>query len=273
DEAQLGPGAVSNVALTGGLMMLSDPIDSYDEERIYNTQRCLPTLETFTAETGPLDIRYPAYAWTKVHGAAFKGDITTWNELTDEEVMIQAGAHKTMNDEHPFSCLWSYHIEKPYDKWCIVQRIANWPLKASKIPLENVNLDPKKTYLVFDFWAQKFLGEVTGKIEVPELKYGDGQVFCFREKTGCPQFLASTRHVSMDAVSVVDIKEEKGSLTLKLSLPESDEEKYFFYVPKGSAVKEVKAKGCEAKVESAENSIATVSVKATEKNCELSLVF
>ena len=136
-----------------------------------------------------------------------------------------------------------------------------------------VRLDPKKTYLVFDFWAQKFLGEVTGKIEVPELKYGDGQVFCFREKTGRPQFLASTRHVSMDAVSVTDIREEKSSLTLKLDLPVGDEEKYFFYVPNGSAVKEVKAKGCEAKVESAENSLATVSVKATEKNCELSLVF
>lgn len=268
-----GQALLSNVALTGGLMMLSDPIDSYDEERIYNTQRCLPTLETFAAETGPLDIRYPAYAWTKVHGAAFKGDITTWNELTDEEVMIQAGAHKTMNDEHPFSCLWAYHIEKPFDKWCVVQRVANWPLKACVIPLENVNLDPKKTYLAFDFWAKKFLGEVTEKISVPALNYGDGQVICFREKKGTPQFIASTRHVSMDAVSVTDIKEEKGGLTLKLSLPAGDEEKYYFYVPKGTSLKEVKATGCDAKAESAENDLLVVSVKANENNCEISLNF
>ena len=226
-----------------------------------------------TAETGPLDVRYPAYAWTKVHGAAFKGDITTWNELTPEEVMIQAGSHKTMNDEHPFSCLWAYHIELPFDKWCVVQRVANWPLKASEIPLENVNLDPKKTYLAFDFWGKKFLGEVTGKISVPALNYGDGQVICLREKLGTPQFVASTRHVSMDAVSVKDIKKEKNGLTLKLDLPAGDEEKYFFYLPKGTSLKEVKAKGCDARSESAENNLLVVSVKANDKNCELSLAF
>ena len=178
-----------------------------------------------------------------------------------------------MNDEHPFSCLWAYHIEKPFDKWCVVQRVANWPLKACVIPLENVNLDPKKTYLAFDFWGKKFLGEVTEKISVPALNYGDGQVICFREKKGTPQFVASTRHVSMDAVSITDIKEEKGSLTLKLSLPEGDEEKYYFYVPKGTSLKEVKAKGCDAKAESAENDLLVVSVKANENNCEISLNF
>ena len=187
--------------------------------------------------------------------------------------MIQAGAHKTMNDEHPFSCLWAYHIEKPFDKWCVVQRVANWPLKASEIPLENVNFDPKKTYLAFDFWGKKFLGEVTEKISVPALNYGDGQVLCFREKKGTPQFIASTRHVSMDAVSVTDIKEEKDSLTLKLSLPEDTMENYFFFVPKGREIKEASGKGCLAKLESVEGELAAVSVKALESNCELSLHF
>jgi len=254
-------------------MMLSDPIDSYDEERIYNTQRCLPTLETMTAETGPLDIRYPAYAWTKVHGAAFKGDITTWNELTPEEVMIQAGAHKTMDDDHPFSCLWAFHIEKPFGKWCVAQRVANWPLRASTIPLENLGLDPRKNYLVFDFWKQVFLGTFTEKISVPELEYGCGQVLCFREATGRPQFVASSRHVSMDAVSVKDVEEKEGSLTLKLSLPEDTMEKYFFSVPKGYSVKEAAGKGCLAKIESAKEGLVVVSVKALEKDCELSLHF
>ena len=266
-----GQALLSNIALTGGLMMLSDPIASYDKERVYTVQRCLPPLETMTAETGPLDVRYPAYAWTKVHGAAFKGDIRTWNEISDEEVMIQAGAHKTMNDDHPFSCLWAFHLLTKVDSWCVAERVANWPLRASEIKVANLGLDPAKTYLAFDFWAQKFLGEVKEKLAVPALAHGEGQVIAFREKKGGLQFLASTRHVSMDAVSVLKIEEGKNELKLTLALPQDDTETYFFYLPEGAKIKGVAGVGCSAKLTSSDASIVAVEVTAEKAESQITL--
>lgn len=268
-----GQAVLSNIALTGGLMMLSDPVDSYDSERVYNVQRCLPPLETVTAETGPLDVRWPAYAWTKVHGAAFKGDITTWNELSPEEVMIQAGAQKTMDDLHPFSCLWAYHISCQAGRWCVMQRVANWPLRAGRVSVGKLGLDPAGTYLAFDFWARKFLGEVKGEIAVPELAYGDGQVICLRPATGRPQFLASTRHVSMDAVSVRGVRETATSIALELELPAGDEERYFFHLPAGFAAVSAEGAGASAELEDFAPGVAAVKVRAEQGRCSLTFNF
>ena len=99
-KPEWGMSILSLVSLTGGLFMLSDPIELYDEQRIRNIRKTIPPLTTVAAETGPMDIHYQAYAWTKMHGVAFTGEIEyDWKEVNDEDALIISGDHESMEDD------------------------------------------------------------------------------------------------------------------------------------------------------------------------------
>lgn len=241
-----GRNLAANVALTGGLLMLSDPIEKYNDERIRIIQRCLPSLTTVTAETGPVDMSFPAYAWTKAHGAAFKGEIIMeWQELTDEEARIIAGEHETNDADHPFSALWAFHFDTGIGPWCVIQRSATIPLPAATVPVERLGLDPAKPYLAFDFWAERFLGALHGTLEVGGLEVGDSQVIALREAIERPQFLATTRHVSMGAVSVKAQTWKDNTLTLEIEGVPKTTEVFWVHQPRDWKLADVEATGAQ----------------------------
>ena len=195
--------------------MLSDAIEFYDEQRIEIIRKCLPTLTTTTAETGPLDDHYPAFAWTKEHGAAFKAAIETeWEEVGEHEAYITAGEHDTMDDDHPLASLWAFHLNGAVGKWCVAMRAATLPLRESRLSLWDLGLDPEKVYAAFDFWSQRCLGRVSQVMDVPALDLGYCQVISLREVLDHPQYLASSRHVSMGAVGVSKQAWDGATLTL-----------------------------------------------------------
>jgi hypothetical protein len=251
--------------------MLSDPIDLYDEQRIYNIQRCMPPLKTYTAETGPLDIRYQAYAWTKMHGVAFTGSLELdWKEVTEDDAYLLAGDHETMEDNHPLSSLWSFHIKTDAGKWCVVQRIGTLPLRPSTLHVNKLGLDPAKTYVGFDFWNQEYLGEIKVAMEAGALETGFTEVFSLREKLDRPQFMASSRHVSMDAVSVKSQEWADGTLTLDIDCPEGTTETYWFHCPAGWQFDSAQAEGAAIEVSQSEDGTA-VALAITFQQREISL--
>lgn len=252
---------LSLVSLSGGLFMLSDAVDTYDAERIRTIQRCLPPLTTMTGETGPLDAHYPAFAWTKQHGAAFKGEIErTWDEVSDEDAYTVAGDHDTMHDDHPLASLWAFHIRTEIGQWGVALRVATLPLRASTLPLANLGLHPQKTYLAFDFWAEQYLGIVSGSIDVPTLELGSCQVIAFRELGDHPQFLASTRHVSMGAVSVKKQTWAGETLTLELSGVPGTTETYWLHCPGAWKLNSVDGERADVSVEPSESKAVALSV-------------
>lgn len=238
---------LSMVSLTGGLFMLSDALKEYDEKRIDLIKRCIPTLTTVAGETGPLEADYAAYTWTKLHGfAVLNEEPFKPEDVTDEEARAMAGNWPTKDDNHPFSSLWAIHIDKAPGCWCVMARFATLPLEPSRLSVESLSLDPEKEYLAFDFWKNKYLGVVSGGIDLPALKLGHCQIVSFREALGRPQFLSSTRHVSMDAVSVKEQTWKGNELTLVIEGVAGTTETYWVHVPKGFEVKEVKAEGSTA---------------------------
>lgn len=238
---------LSHVSLTGGLFMLSDPIASYDEPRIRMIQRVLPPLPTVTAETGPLDMHYPAFAWTKEHGAAYKGGVEmAWDDVDDAKAMEIAGVLETKDDAHPFSSLWAFHLQTDAGTWCVAGRFATVPLRATRLPLTALGLEPGRAYVAFDFWAERYLGTVNKSLRVPALAVGCCQIIAFRERLDRPQFLASTRHVSMDAVSVQAQRWEDGVLSLDLAGVAGTTETYWFHCPKGWTLAAIEAEGGQA---------------------------
>ena len=244
---------LSLISLAGGLCMLSDTTDAYTDEKLGIIKKTLPPLTTCTAETGPLNLDFPAYTWTKLHGFAVQSHETPveMEDVNLKDAYDMAGIYPTMDDDHPFSTLWSFHLNHAGETWCVAGRFATIPLKACKIGLEQINLDPTVSYHVFDFWKEEYLGVVTGEVDVRELGLGECQILAFRKVKDVPQIIASTRHVSMDAVSVQNIvwAENKLQVTLK-GVPETTE-KYYFAVPEGYDLKNVEIQGalCNTKVD------------------------
>lgn len=265
---------ISLVSLSGGLFMLSDPLEAYDDDRIEIIRKCLPPLPTVTGETGPLDMTFPAFTWTKLHGFAVpreKPVAAETNELEDAAKM--AGIHPTMHNDHPFSSLWSISISAPgMNKWCVVGRFATSPLRKSMIPLKEFGVDPKKEYVAFDFWAENYLGRVRDKISVPELDLGHCQVIALREALDHPQFLASSRHISMDAVSVKSEKWTEKELVLELKGIPNTTETYWFHVPSAFTIGNVAGEGLTATFRQ-EGELVSISVSFEKSEGLLTLRF
>lgn len=230
----------SLVSLSGGLYMLSDPLKDYDNDRIEIIQKTLPAMETFTAETGNIQLDYPAFTWTKLHGFAVpRENPVVAEETTIEEAMDMAGNYPTMDDNSPFSTLWNIQIDKEWRKWSVVGRFATIPLKEVELDIDNLGLDSNKTYLAFDFWSRKYLGKVNKNICCKELNLGECQIISLTEIKETPQVIASSRHISMDSVSIKNQEWNESSLRLEIEDIKDTTESYWFHVPTGYEVLEV----------------------------------
>ena len=223
---------LSLVSLSGGLYMLSDAKADYTEEKLAIVRKTLPPLRTRTAETGPLNLEFPAYTWTKLHGFAVQSNDkpVKMEDVSLKDVYDMAGVYPTMDDDHPFSSLWSFHLQGDNDaeRWCVMARFATVPLRASQVPLLSLGLDEAESYHAFDFWSEKYLGVVSGELAAKELSVGECQIVALRKVQRQPQFIASTRHVSMDAVSVLSCEWSNDALTLKLKGVPGYTERYYF---------------------------------------------
>jgi hypothetical protein len=265
----------SLVSLSGGLFMISDAIDTYDDERVNIIQRSLPPLGTAAAETGPLDMHYPAFTWTKQHGAAFKVEIeTAWDEVSDDFARLAAGEQETMDADHPLSSLWSVHFSTDAGCWAVAGRFATLPLRESVMALKNLGLSSDVEYLAFDFWEEKFLGEVKESVSVPAVSLGDSQIIAFREKLDHPQFLASTRHISMGAIDI-DKQEwtDDGMLKLDINGMPGKEEIYWLHVPTGWSDGAVAINGAKVKEQTVDGTVMKFILSFTEKNVSLAVSF
>lgn len=267
---------LSLISLSGELCMLSDTEEAYTEEKLDIIRKTLPPLTSVTAETGALDLDYPAYTWTKLHGFAVQSHETPveMEDVNLKEAYDMAGVYPTMDDDHPFSTLWSFHLNHAGENWCVAGRFATIPLRECTVKLEQLNLDPKASYHAFDFWEEKYLGIVTGEILCRELKLGCCQIIGLRKVQDVPQFLASTRHVSMDAVSVRDIQWKDGSLSAALRGEDGMKASYYFAVPENYSLKQSEITGGTCSERLLEDGmILCVSVEFKAQKAELSLIF
>lgn len=263
---------LSLISLSGGLYMLSDTVDEYTPEKVDVIRKTLPTLQTRTAETGPLSIDYPAYTWTKLHGFAVQSHETPViaEEASLEDAYCMAGEYEGVDAAHPFSSLWSFHLNKGHRRWCVMTRVATLPLQQSEVSIRTLGLDEEKTYLAFDFWNQKYLGEVRGSYAAGALELGCCEVVAFYEKTEQPQVIASDRHVSMDAVSIVEHEYKDDKLRLSLDGVVGATQKYFVHLPEGIQLQSIAGTASYYMVE---QQIVCIDVVFTEQTLTLELEF
>lgn len=244
---------LSFVSLTGGIYMLSDAVSCYDPSRMQDICRTLPAQEVYTAETGNLDYTFPAFP-----GITFSD--------TPEEYAERTQAHWGA-PEH-FGTLWATHYAAGSRRWTVVCRTALNPLPDSRINLENIGLEPGRPYALYDFWEEKYLGCCEQSIPVHELPLGSSQVIAVVPLQEGLNLIGSTRHVSMDTVSVMDYHQSAEKLSMKVTFQPGRKIRYTFW-GKG----DWRLHTCQggAVSLSQEGNLVTAEVLFTEKEAALQL--
>ncbi|MCU6707751.1 alpha-galactosidase [Paenibacillus sp. J5C_2022] len=232
-EEAWGKSLLSLVTLSGGVLMISDNTDLYDADRRYATQRCLPALPTSTGETGPLDLSYPLDL--SLPKADYKADPSAAFALLGIDAAQQLAC--------PTASLWAFHFQLPHRSWCVAGRFAVVPLPSAELELESLALSPDKAYYAFDFWRQRYIGKFEGTIVLEKLELGHCQIVGLTEVEAYPRLIASSRHVSMDAVSVRNECWDNNELLLELDGVKGTTENYWIAVPPDYEFKEHEASG------------------------------
>ncbi len=106
-------------------------------------------------------------------------------------------------------------IKKPFGEWLVLGLFnADEKADAAKsIPLDRLGLDPTKTYLAFDFWSERFFGEVSGTLNV-QLQPASCKLLALHEKRDTPQVLSTSRHVTQGAVELESVAYDPAADTL-----------------------------------------------------------
>jgi alpha-galactosidase len=221
---------LSMVTLTGGLYMISDKPESYDEQRLELIRKTLPGAAVRAAETGPVCYETPACCSIR------------------QGVELTAGSYEIGHyekEEAPFGSLWCTHFDKDGRRWCVMQRCAVTPLTQVLLSVKALNLPEDRVYYAFDFWDQKGRVISSGTVALPALPLGDTTVLGLYDITDRkPCLVGSDRHVTMDVVSVASSRQCGNGLALDLIGFEGLTCRYQVYAPDAAGA--ISAEGGDA---------------------------
>lgn len=206
------------VSLIGGVYMLSDPPECYDENRVDLIKKTLPSLKVYTAETGPVDYTTPAFC-----------------RLADSDGMPEDISKNLFytDDDGMFGTLWATHFSAGDRRWAVITRTALLPLTAVQLPLANLGINPDRVYACYDFWRERFAGLVNQTIGLEALEIGHVQACAITPINDyAPVLIGSTRHVSMDSVSISSYETSGSCIYIHFSGIAGEEYRYCIYSKK-----------------------------------------
>ncbi|RPI41764.1 MAG: alpha-galactosidase, partial [Bacteroidetes bacterium] len=98
-------------------------------------------------------------------------------------------------------------VRNDFDGWTVAGFFNPGPDEPVRreFALERLWLDPDKKYLVYDFWNERFMGEITDSISVV-IQPGSVLLLSIHEKKGIPQFISTTRHTMQGMFELEDVR-------------------------------------------------------------------
>lgn len=124
-------------------------------------------------------------------------------------------------------------IATPFENWNVVD-ILNLTTEVADVQLAlqaDLHL-PAESYLVYDFWADSFLGQYTTQVPLQLRPYAS-RVLAVRPVLGRPQILSTSRHLTQGAVDILDLNwdEDSGTLNAVSQVVKGDPYTVTLYVP------------------------------------------
>jgi len=110
--------------------------------------------------------------------------------------------------------IWVLKINKDFGSWDVVG-IVNWKKKSREMTVNfsNLGLDPKGSYLLYDFWEERFLGKFTREFSV-SLRGNSIKVLSIHPDRSIPQVISTNRHITQGGVDLKEINWDSSALTL-----------------------------------------------------------
>lgn len=112
--------------------------------------------------------------------------------------------------------VFALRIQRPFGEWTVVGMFNASETEAIErtLPLGRLWLDPKKTYLAYDFWKERFYGEVTGELRV-SVAPASVVLLALHEKKNVPQVLSTDRHALQGALELEQVAWDPAAKTLE----------------------------------------------------------
>jgi len=160
---------VTYLALTGVVYPLASVMPELPPERVNLLKMTLPPLPIFPMDlySRGTDMQFDRFKYTTANNY-----IHNYPELLDLKVNAASGIYDVVG-------------------------VTNWRSEVSnkRVSFEQQLGLSSGSYLVFDFWNQKFLGAFDGSVDVKVLPH-DTQVLLIHPAVGHPQLLGTARHIS-----------------------------------------------------------------------------
>jgi len=212
-------------SLTGSLLMLTDKPEVYQTERIEPAKRAAPVLFTLPEQIYDVD---PSRSMNLY--------------MADTEVSGE-GERPFDANRNPLCDLFLLGINRSFETWVVLGRTGE---RYKKLYFRDLGLDPKKEYILFEFWTKKLSGIfkgyfVPGKIST---KYGC-QLFSIRKRKNHPQIAATNRHVSCGGVDLKNVKWQNNSLFGISEIVANDPYKIYVTKVKGYSFKNFICRGAK----------------------------
>ncbi|MFZ1289522.1 MAG: glycoside hydrolase family 36 protein [Melioribacteraceae bacterium] len=97
-------------------------------------------------------------------------------------------------------------IKKSFAEWSVIGIFnPNENEIEKEISLERLWLNPQKEYLAYDFWMEKFLGQISNTLKIKLLPQSV-TLLSLHEKTGNPQFISTDRHILQGAHEIENVE-------------------------------------------------------------------
>ena len=98
-------------------------------------------------------------------------------------------------------------IKKPFGEWTIAGFFNSdeSEMKEYLMPLNRLWLDNTKTYIVYDFWNNRYAGEINKEVRVSVLP-DSVQLLSIHEKSNIPKIISTDRHILQGAVELEDVR-------------------------------------------------------------------
>lgn len=189
---------VSIVSMLGLPFTIGDRLIDLEKERLYLIQHAIPILDIH-----PMDVR---------------------NNVGDGRQLVI-----------------NLSIATPYENWNVVDILNLLEEKnCARISFRDdldIDVQAGDRFLLFDFWKRQYLGEMENSFDV-ELDACASRIIGVRRKTGFPQIIATTRHISMGALELTDVcyDSEKRMLSGISDVVEGDDYALYIYLPENMRI-------------------------------------
>lgn len=107
-------------------------------------------------------------------------------------------------------------VQRPFARWHVFA-VFNPDLRSAierRFPVTRLGLDPEGRYLAFDFWRQRFAGEIANELLV-RVEPGSVTLLALHAATGAPQWLSTSRHVTQGTIEIEDMQWNAADRTLR----------------------------------------------------------